>query len=119
MPVEWNLQENNLVLCHVTGELGKAEHTQILDEIGAAISKVGQLRILVILENFTGWERTTGWEDITVNDEQDVQIKKFAIVGEEKWRDLVSAFTLQGLRPVPIEYFTDETAAIQWLDSND
>lgn len=119
MPIEWSLEADNLVVCQVSGELGKAEHGQMLTEIGAMINKVGKIRILVKLVNFSGWERSAGWEDTSFTDNQDPYIKKFAIAGDEKWRDLVAAFTLQGLRPVPIEYFVDESAARQWLDSSD
>ncbi len=43
-------------------------------------------------------------------------IHKMAIVADEKWRDQAAMFTMQGLRPFPIEFFTSETEARQWLD---
>jgi hypothetical protein len=47
----------------------------------------------------------------------DPYIEKIAIVGDPQWQDLVYAFTLKGLRPVPIEYFStdEEFRARQWL----
>ena len=119
MPIELKLEENNLALFQVTGQLGKNEYYQIQSDLEPIIQKLGHIRILVILKNFTGWESAEGWEDTSFSDRNDAYIKKFAIVGDEKWRDLTTIFTLKGLRPVPIEYFTadDEDKARQWLNT--
>lgn len=120
MTIEWKLEDDNLAVFNISGKLGKAEYDQILSEIESAIEKVGDIKILVLLEDFTGWEKAKGWEDASFADRNDVYIKRFAIVGDEKWRDLVSVFTLKGLRPVPIEYFSEgkEQAARQWLSED-
>jgi len=119
MPVKWNLDSDNLVVFYVSGKLGKAEYLQIQSEIESVIKQIGQIRILVLLNDFDGWETASGWEDTSFVDRNDPYIKKFAIVGDQQWRGLVSAFTLQGLRPVPIEYFTEDKEAVarQWLES--
>ena len=119
MAIEWKLENNNLAVFNVSGKLGKDEHEQILLEIESIIQKTGQIKILVLLNNFEGWEKAEGWEDTSVSDRIDPHIGKFAIVGDEKWRDMVSLFTLKGMRPVPIEYFGEdqEDTARQWLDS--
>ena len=119
MSIEFKLEDGGLALFNVTGKLGKDEHQQILLEIESIIQKVGQIKILVLLKDFEGWEKTEGWEDTSVSDRIDPYISKFAIVGDEKWRDMVTLFTLKGLRPVPIEYFGAdcENDARQWLES--
>lgn len=104
MPIEWKLENNNLALFHVTGQLGKDEYDKIQSEIESIINKVGRIRILVVLEDFKGWQSAKGWEQ-SDTETIDHYIVKMAIVGDEKWRDLVTVFTLKGLRPVPIEYF--------------
>ena len=118
MAIEMKVENNNLAVFHVSGKLGKDEHQQILLEIESLTQKIGQIKILVLLKNFEGWEKTEGWEDTSVSDRIDPYISKFAIVGDEKWRDLVLLFTLKGIRPVVIEYFDrdQEAAARQWLD---
>lgn len=119
MAIEWKLEENNLVLLQVSGKLGKDESDQIQSDLEPMIQKLGQIKVLVLLKNFTGWETAEGWEDTSFQERNDAYIRKFAIVGDEKWRDLVTVFTLKGLRPVPIEYFetNDEDKARQWLDT--
>lgn len=119
MSIELKLEKNNLALLHVSGQLGKAEVEKMQADLEPIIQKLGNIRVLVVLKDFTGWESAEGWEDTSFSDRNDAYIKKFAIVGDEKWRDLVTVFTLKGLRPVPIEYFetNEEDKARQWLDT--
>ena len=126
MSIEWKLENNNLILIHVSGKLGIEEHRRILSEIESIIQKAGEIKLLILLNDFEGWKNPEDWEKVdeleggSAMDRMDPYITKFAIVGEEQWRDRVSFFTLKGLRPVPIEYFTEdqEEAARQWLDSD-
>ena len=120
MSIEWKLENNNLALIHVSGKLGIDEHQRMLSDLESIIQKTGQIKILILLNDFEGWEKAEGLEDHSVMDRIDPYIKKFAIVGDEEWRDMVTLFTLKGLRPMPIEYFTEdqEDTARQWLDSD-
>ena len=118
MSVQFKLEEGNVCLLRASGELTKAELAQVQSECEAAISKVGHIKILVILKDFAGWERAKGWADMSFAEKNDAYIDKFAIVGDEEWRDLVYAFTAKDLRPVPIEYFEEnqEKEAREWLE---
>jgi len=118
MAISWKIENGNTIIFEVTGELGKAEHQKIMTEIESVIQKLGRIKLLVLLNEFSGWESANDWED-TSTDKIDPFVDKFAIVGDEKWRELAEVFTLKGLRPVPIEYFdeTQEQAARQWLDA--
>jgi hypothetical protein len=103
-----------------SGKLGKEEFEKAQANCETAISKLGHIKILIIVKDFAGWEKTEGWEDTSFLERNDPYIKKMAIVGEEKWRDMAYLFTLKGLRPLPIEYFSEdqEDAARQWLLSD-
>jgi hypothetical protein len=119
MPIKWKIDSGNLGVFHVSGKLGKAEYLSAQNEAEAAIQELGSIRILILLEDFAGWERSEGWEDLSFAEKNDPFIEKMAIVGDPQWRDLVYAFTLKGLRPVPIEYFNigEEARAREWLES--
>ena len=121
MPVKFSAESGNLGVFRVSGKLGLDELEQAQGECEAMIRNVGKIKILAVLDNFQGWEKARGWEDLSFADRNDPYIDKFAIVGNEKWKDLAYAFTAKGLRPVPIEFFADgeETAARQWLTSDD
>jgi len=118
MSVKCEFEAGNLGVFTVSGKLGKAEYQQAQQNVEAVIQKSGNIKVLIILENFSGWERAEGWEDLSFPERNDPYIEKIAIVGDPQWQDLVFAFTLKGLRPVPIEYFNtgEESRARQWLE---
>lgn len=120
MALEWQLEEGNVFVIRVSGQLAKNEVDEAQANCETAISKLGHIKILVITKDFTGWEKAEGWEDTSFSERNDAYIKKLAIVGDEKWRDMAYLFTLKGLRPVPIEYFPEEfeEAARQWLSED-
>jgi len=119
MPIEWSIKDDNLLEIIVTGQLVYTEFQDIQGHMATVIRDKGKCRLLVILKNFAGWDAAEGWADSSSTEETDPYIHKFAIVGEEKWRDMVELFTLKGMRPIPIEYFPDdkEQAARDWLDN--
>jgi hypothetical protein len=49
--------------------------------------------------------------------EQDQNIAKIAVVGEEKWRDMTLAFLAKGFRQAAVEYFlpSELAKARDWL----
>lgn len=119
MPMKFEAAEGDVAVFRVSGKLAKAELDRAQSKCEELIKTIGQIKILVFAENFTGWESGKGWEDTSFSDRNDPYIKKIAIVGDAKWRDLAHAFTLKGLRPVSIEYFEpqQEATARQWLDA--
>lgn len=120
MPVKFEMDAGNLGVFHISGKLTRDEYVSAQNEAEAVIQKLGSIKILVLLEDFSGWERAEGWEDLSFTEQNDPYIEKMAIVGHPQWQDLVHAFTLKGLRPVPIEYFAteEESKARQWLQGD-
>jgi hypothetical protein len=99
---------------------GKLAHTELADVQRATADVLREektLRVLVLAENFAGWERAGDWGDVSFQAENDASIERMAIVGDRKWEDLALMFTAQGMRPFPIEYFepTQAAAARTWL----
>ena len=74
----------------------------------------------MILEDFQGWKKGPGWDDMSFSNEHDRNIEKMAIVGPEQWRDWACAFAGKGFRSVAVEYFMPSQLerAKDWL-SND
>jgi hypothetical protein len=104
----------------VSGTLTQPELASLQSAAAGIIGKGGPWRVLVLTENFTGWERGGTWDDFSLQAETDVRIVKMAIVGERKWQDLALLFTAKGLRSFPIEYFEPAQleAARAWLATN-
>jgi hypothetical protein len=72
--------------------------------------------LLVIVENFLGWTGK-GWDDLPAQPTLDQQIERLAVVGEQKWEDLILMFAGQGLRRIEIKYFLEGELdeARRWL----
>ena len=106
-----------VISAKITGELGKAEVSQVQAVALDAIRRCGKISALFILENFIGWRQESGWGDITFLTEHDQDIAKIAVVGEDQWRDLVYAFLAKGFRQAAVEYFLpgDLAKARAWL----
>ncbi len=110
-------ESRDLVVARIRGKLSREQLQVFQDEAAPLFQSSGDMRFLVILEDFDGWESGRGWEDASFADQNDEYLSKFAIVGEEVWREQALMFTLAGLRPVEIRYFAteEEAAARQWL----
>jgi SpoIIAA-like len=108
-----------IISAKISGELSKAEVSQMQAAALEAIQRCGKISALFILENFQGWKREGDWGDITFMTEHDKDIAKIAVVGDEEWRDLVYAFLAKGFRQAQVEYFlpADLAKARAWLSA--
>lgn len=115
MTVEILESSNNLVEIKIKHQLKKAEEDQLLAVLMGIINRWEKIKILVILEDFQGWERGADWGLLTF--ERDYDIEKIAIIGDEKWKDLFFMFIGQPFGPMPIEYFNSSELerAMNWL----
>lgn len=110
-------QNGRLLQLRIRGELRRADYERMTALARAAIAREGSIRVLAILDGFTGWERHPGWNDMSFLMGDGDHIEKMAIVGEENWRDDALAFTAAGLRPTAIEFFSSSSLAdaLEWL----
>jgi len=106
-----------VVTARVSGTLTQKELTALQMSVGDIIQKQGVTRLLVLVENFNGWEAGATWGDFTFQLRHDASVERMAIVGDKTWKDLALLFTSQGLRPFPIEYFDTAqlVAARAWI----
>mgnify|MGYP001549881505 CR=1 FL=1 len=124
MPVSWKQESERLVVCRISGVLSYEEWDLLNtgddpDDPRAIPEQEDQkLRVLIVLDNFEGWDKSESWEDLDWVEANDRRLQRMAFVGEERWRDSVEVFALKGLRPVEIEYFGpgQESEARRWLD---
>ncbi len=75
------------------------------------ISKGKKIRLVVLMENFKGWEKSEAWGDVGFMTDHGDDIIKMALVGDEKWKDPMLIFVGKGLRKTEIEFFP--TAALK------
>ncbi|MGR8999257.1 MAG: STAS/SEC14 domain-containing protein [Gammaproteobacteria bacterium] len=85
------------------------------------LERFGQVGILVELQDFQGWSREPEWEDSVFLADDENQITKLAIVGDEKWKDEIYMFTGKPMRKTAIEFFPQDqlAQAKAWLSEHD
>lgn len=101
----------------ITGKLKQTELAAAQKQTAEIMDKQGKMRILVITENFLGWEKEGDWGDVSFSWYYDASMEKMAIVADKKWETLAVAFTAKGIRKFPIEFFepADMDKARAWL----
>lgn len=109
--------EARLLVLRVGGELKKSELDAVQSEFAEKIAGSGTVKLLVRLENFTGWERSEAWGDTDFFFSHRNDFEKIAVVGDPRWEAQVLAFTGAGLRKGPVKMFpeTAEAEARAWL----
>jgi hypothetical protein len=115
MPVEARERPGGIFLVRITNRLQYAEFASIQDSVRELIQKLGKIKLLVVLDEFEGWERSDNWGDLSFEEQWDARIEKMAIVGEASRKDEVLIFVGKPFRPVVVEYFETVTAALAWL----
>ncbi len=110
-------ESDEIIVARVDEKLTQSELREFQTAVAPIIQVQGNMRFLVVLDNFKGWEADEGWEDMSFMDANDQYLARFAIVGDQKWRDQILLFTLAGLRSVDIHYFSldQEQEARMWL----
>lgn len=116
MSAKLKQHDDRLLVLRVSGELKKSE----LDAAQSAF--VGRIagrtvKLLVLLKNFTGWERSEAWGDTDFFFSHRNDLEKIAVVGNPRWEAPVLAFAGAGLRQGPMKLFpeTSESEARAWL----
>jgi hypothetical protein len=112
-------EDSDVRVLHVTGTLTKQEFDEVRANAAKKLGFFDRVRLLVIAENFEGWERGADWGDSSFFSMHGWKIKKIAIVADPQWKAKFLAFTVAGLRRAPVEFFptgqTDQARA--WLIS--
>lgn len=100
---------------HVCGALARADMLGVEKQIATCIDAGDRPRILVLLENFGGWEKGGDWDNLDFMFSYGDKIAKIAILGAGAREAEVKAFTGAGLRPTPVQFFSESAEARAWL----
>ena len=74
-------------------------------------------RVLILAEDFQGWDKRDDWNDIGFFVEHGNDIERMAFVGDERWKDDIFLFGGKGLRKTEMEFFPSSALeeARNWL----
>jgi hypothetical protein len=83
----------------------------------AAITRIGPVRLLVVLNEFVGMERRGSWDHAAFFEKHGDHIARIAIIGPERWRAEMLMFAAADFREGLVEFFTEDAAdeARLWL----
>jgi hypothetical protein len=111
---------NRVHLITLSGLLTWAEFQAFLTRVETEdVFASGKIRVLIQLENFSGWEPGNQWGDVSFFFRHDKDIERIAIVGDPRWQDPMRVFLFADYRQAEARFFpeTDRAAARAWLVS--
>ncbi len=110
-------EEGNLRVLRITGLLRKSELDTALATEADQWEPETRVKVLVIVEDFQGWERGADWGDMAFFVEHDHQIEKIAIVADPKWKLQTLMFAGAGVRRAQVKFYATNQLAVArtWL----
>jgi len=119
MPMTMHRESGSIYRLEVHGTLRQRELELCQNELIEDMGRVGQVKLLFLLDGFTGWEPQDDWRDLTFYVQHGGAIARIAIVGDERWRSESLMFAGADLRSAPVEFFPlDKTGdARAWLSA--
>jgi hypothetical protein len=106
----------NVMEVHLNGTLTKEDYARFVPDTEALISEHDKIRLLVILDDFHGWDAGALWEDIKWDAKHFNHVERIAIVGETKWEKWMTGFC-KPFTTAKVRYFDqgEIVAARSWL----
>ena len=117
MPVQIKYEPNETCVLRISGILKRFEFGAEEKALARHIDSGSNPCLLVILENFEGWEGGADWNDLDFYISHGRKISKIAIVAERRWEPLALAFAGAGVRRAPVKFFppNEPEQARSWL----
>jgi predicted ThiF/HesA family dinucleotide-utilizing enzyme len=111
-------EPGNVYVLRIGGMLNKATVDRIQEFAAQDIARgVKGIKLLLILENFSGWRRGDDWGDLDFFSRHEADIARIAVVGDARWKDETLMFLAAGHRSGEVQFFTtgQEPRARAWL----
>jgi hypothetical protein len=110
-------EEGNLTVLRITGLFRKSELDAALSIEAKQWGLTTFVKVLVIVENFKGWEPGADWGDMTFFETHGDQIDKIAIVADQQLETNLLMFAGAGFRRAPVKFFSTNQLEVAraWL----
>lgn len=101
----------------VRGKLNHADYQMMVPMLEQAMAGIDQpkVRMLVICDQFQGWEARAAWDDFKFGLKHGREFSKIAIVGDKPWEKAaarVGSWFMEG----DMQFFEDRGQAVRWLE---
>jgi len=104
-------EAGNIYVLQVAGVLRKSEVDAVQSAAPKLFEAVDSIKLLLVAENFEGWERGADWGDLSFFLRYGDRISKIAIVADAKWEAQFLMFAGAGFRKAPVKFFTNNQLA--------
>jgi hypothetical protein len=111
MSISVQHEEGNVYRLDLEGMLQKHDLERSQDFLVKEMGRVGNLRLLFMLNGFQGWDPGDDWRDMAFYVKYGSSIDRIAIVGDERWRAETLMFAGAELRRAPVEFFPESSVA--------
>lgn len=108
------INESHIYAFEVTGKLVAEDYVILNSRIERLLKKESPISLLVKVEHFEGWSFKAMWEDLNIGLKYDEDFLRIAFVGS-RFLDKVLTEIGDMLMATEIEYFENESDAINWL----
>jgi|SRR5438309_896951 len=108
MPAAITCEPRDVFVLQISGMLKRSEFAAQQELVARKIDAGMKPRLLVILEDFEGWERRVDWNDLDFLLVHSGEIAKIAIVSEPRWEAHALAFAGAGVRRAPVKIFVPD-----------
>lgn len=108
--------DGKLLTVRLTGKLSKEDYELFTPEVERLIDRHGKIRMLVVMEDFHGWDAGALWEDIKFDWKHFSDVERLALVGNTKWEKGMATFC-KPFTTADVKFFTpdDLGEARRWL----
>lgn len=113
-------KRGKVITVHVTGKLSRSDYQRFVPEIERAIRDHGRVRLLVVMDDFAGWDMGALWEDIKFDAKHFNDVERVAMVGEKRWQEGMSTFC-KPFTTAEVRYFErgELPDAHLWIEETD
>ncbi len=108
--------EGAIVAVKLSGKLTDESNDELMDIFENAIAKTGNLRVLMYLENFKGWNPGAMLEEFKFAIKHRDKFERIAVVGDSEWLNWITKAD-DIFSPINEKYFNnnDEKKAWKWI----
>ena len=93
MAIELQIDKASKVLeARLSGQLTRKDYEEFIPQLERMINEHGRLDLLVLMQDFHGWDFGGLWEDTKFAFKHYGSIERMALVGETKWQKGMSYF---------------------------
>jgi len=112
-------QAGKVIEVEINGKLVHADYEHFVPMTEDHINQFGKVSMLVILNDFHGWDAAALWDDLKFDVKHFNDIKRLGVVGHAKWERGMTAFC-KPFTTAEIQFFEpgELDAARAWVEGN-